>query len=324
MRWLRRLLVFLVLWRLVGPVIPPRWRTKQEHPWRIEARTVFVEDRELSVREVGPAHHPAIVMIHGLAGSSMAEWYKVAPILAERFRILMIDHRSHGLSVPERGRFEIEEEADEVAAIIERFGLGPVGVVGYSMGGAIAQALAYRHPELVSRLALVGTMSHHPPLWRAARALGTVLARAWERLTGTGTPEVRAGYLLAVGAVEPEHARWLWEETHRRDPEAGAAASFALLRFDSRPHLHRIGVPTLVVIPARDQLVPPEWQRDLAGRIANATTLEMEGARHELPWSNASELAAELGEFFAPLALDGLVGEIAPGQETDPDDGEDQ
>jgi pimeloyl-ACP methyl ester carboxylesterase len=324
MRWLRRILVFLALWRLLGPVIPPRWRAKQEHPWRIEARTVFVDDREMSVREVGPAHYPAIVMIHGLAGSSMAEWYKVAPILAEGFRILMIDHRSHGLSLPERGRFEIEDEADDVAAIIRKFELDAVGVVGYSMGGAIAQALAYRHPELVTRLALVATMSHHPPLWKLARALGTVLARGWERLTGTGTPEVRAGYLLAVGAVRPEHGRWLWEETHRRDPDAGAAASFALLRFDSRPHLGRIRVPTLVVIPTRDQLVPVGWQHDLASRIMTATSLEIDGGRHELPWSHAIELAGALGRFFAQKASDGLAGEVAPGQEADPDDGEDQ
>jgi 3-oxoadipate enol-lactonase len=299
MKFLWRLLIFVALWRMFGPVIPPRWRAQQEHPWKVPARTVFAGDREMSVREVGPIDAPVIVLIHGLAGSSMAEWYKVAPLLADRFRVVMIDHRSHGLSVPERGRFEIEDEADDVAAVVDALGLEPVGIAGYSMGGAIAQAVAYRHPYLVKRLALVGAMSHHPTGWKLARSIGAFITRAWERLTGTGTPEVRAGYLLAVGAVDPKHARWLWEETHRRDPEAGAAASLALFRFDGRPHLSRITAPTLVVIPAKDQLVPPKWQRELASLIKDSRVEELDDARHELPWSHAEQLAKLLGEFFA-------------------------
>jgi len=294
-----RVLVFVALWRMFGPVIPPRWRANQEHPWKVPARTVFAGDREMSVREVGPIDAPVIVLIHGLAGSSMAEWYKVAPLLADRFRVVMIDHRSHGLSVPERGRFEIEDEADDIAAVVDALGLEPAGIAGYSMGGAIAEAVAYRHPHLVKKLALVGAMAHHPTGWKLGRSLGAYVTRAWERLTGTGTPEVRAGYLLAVGAVEPKHARWLWEETHRRDPDAGAAASLALFRFDGRPHLSRITAPTLVVIPANDQLVPPKWQRELASLIRDSRVEEVDGARHELPWSHAEELAKLLGEFFA-------------------------
>jgi pimeloyl-ACP methyl ester carboxylesterase len=294
-----RVLIFVAIWRLFGPVIPPRWQAPQEHPWKVPARTVFAGDREMSVREVGPSDAPVIVLIHGLAGSSMAEWYKVAPLLADRFRVVMIDHRSHGLSVPERGRFEIEDGADDVAAVIDALGLEPVGIAGYSMGGAIAQALAYRHPHIVKRLALVGAMSHHPTAWKLGRSIGAFITRAWERLTGTGTPEVRAGYLLAVGAVDPKHARWLWEETHRRDPDAGAASSLALFRFDGRPHLSRITAPTLVVIPAKDQLVPPKWQRELASLIRDSRVEELDDARHELPWSHAEQLAKLLGEFFA-------------------------
>ena len=295
----RRLLSAFVLWRLLGPAIAPRWTVAQEHPWKIPARTVYAGDREMSVREVGPANGPVIVLIHGLAGSSMAEWYKVAPLLSGTFRVVMIDHRSHGLSVHERRRFEIDDEADDIAAVIEALELGPVGIAGYSMGGPIAESVAYRHPHLVERLALIASMAYHPPVWRLGRSTGAVITRAWERLTGTGTPEVRAGYLLAVGAVEPRHARWLWQETHRRDPDAGAAASLALFRFDGRPHLSKIAAPTLVVIPTKDQLVPPKWQRELASLIKDSEVELIEGARHEVPWSHPDSLAELLGGFFA-------------------------
>ena len=294
-----RLLVLFVLWRAFGPVIAPRWKARQVHPWKVSARTVYAGDREMSVREVGPDDGPVIVLIHGLAGSSMAEWYKVAPLLSDRFRVVMIDHRSHGLSVDERRRFEIEDEADDIAAVIESLELEPVGIAGYSMGGPIAEAVAYRHPHLVKKLALIAAMAYHPTAWKLGRAIGAVITRGWERLTGTGTPEVRTGYLLAVGAVEPQHARWLWQETHRRDPDAGAAASLALFRFDGRPHLGRIVAPTLVVIPTRDQLVPTRWQNELASLIKDSRVSLIEGARHEVPWSHPRELAKLLEDFFA-------------------------
>ena len=298
MKWIWRGLFLAIAWRLFGPVLPPHWRKPQEHPWRVPARTIFVAERELSIREAGPLSGPPVVLIHGLAGSSMAEWYKIAPILAESHRLIMIDHRSHGLSIAERGRFEIADEADDVGDILRQLGISSAAVVGYSMGGVIAQAVAYRHPELVSHMVLVGTMSHHPKWWKHARIAGAIITRAWERITGTGTPEVRTGYLLAVGAVAPEHGRWLWEETHRRDPDAGAEASLALFRFDSRPWLDRINVPTLVVIPTRDQLVPASWQRDLADRIRNSEIFEIEGAHHEVPWTHADQLGGRILEFL--------------------------
>ena len=298
MRWLRRSLWAAALWRLFGPVIPLPWPRPQKHPWRIPARTMFVGDRELSIREVGPLDGSPLVLIHGLAGSSMAEWYKVAPLLAERFWVLMIDHRSHGLSMAEKDRFEIADVADDIASILDQLEVGPVALVGYSMGGAIAQALAHRHPDLVGRLILVATLSHHPRGWRELRQLGALITRAWERATGTGTPDVRAGYLLASGAVAREHARWLWEETHRRDPDAGAEASRALLRFDSRPWLPTLEVPTLVVIPERDQLISSKWQREMARLIRRADTVEVAGGHHEIPWTHAQLLAQRIEKFL--------------------------
>ena len=209
-------------------------------------------------------------------------------------------------------RFEIEDIADDVAGILDALGIPSATVVGYSMGGTSAQALAYRHPGRIDRLVLIATFATHPPVDRWLRRIATLIIRAWERVTGIGNAEARAAYLLAVGAVEPRHGRWRWEETHRRDPEAGAAASFALLRFDSTPWVGRITVPTLVVIPSRDQLADPRWQYDLAARLPDVTVLELPGALHEAPWTHAGEiavcvilaLACDLADFAEATVID--------------------
>lgn len=292
MRWLRRVAGAALLWRLFGPTVAPRFPPGQEHPWRVTGRTVYVGDHEFLVREAGPTDAPAVVLIHGLAGSSLAEWYDVGRRLSRDRHVILADNRGAGLSPQTRGRFEIWEEADEVAAILDSMGVGSATVVGYSLGGTIAQSLAWRHPGRVERLVLVGTFTHHPPLWRWARMFGLVLTRAWERLAGSGTPEVRSLYLLAAGAVESKHARWLWEETHRRDPDAGAQSSFGMLRFDSRDWIGQLKVPATVVIPTSDQLVPAAWQYEMAS-LLDARVVEVPGARHELPWTHP-ELIAEI------------------------------
>jgi hypothetical protein len=129
------------------------------------------------------------------------------------------------------------------------------------------------------------------------RAVGAVLARAWERLTGLGTPEVRSAYLRLSGAVEERHARWLWEETHRRDADAGAQASLALLRFDSRPWVGSLEAETLVIIPTKDQLVPARWQYELVGALGDAKVVELVGVRHEAPWTHAERVVDEISAF---------------------------
>ncbi len=297
MRFIRRLIAFVILWRVLGPIVNPRFRPPQEHPWRSPGHTVFVGDREFLVRETGPEGAKVLLLIHGLAGSSAAEWYRVAPALAEKYRVVMVDHRSHGLSSLARDRFEVEEAADDLAGVLDELDLSSVTVVGYSMGGTIAQAIAHRHPGRVDRLVLIATFSHTPEPHRTLRVVGAMVARAWERLTGLGTAEVRSGYLLATGAVERRHARWLWEETHRRDIEAGTQATLALLRFDGRAWIGRVASETLVIIPTKDQLVPPSWQYQLAGSLAGPRVVELVGGRHEVPWTHPDRLVDEITRF---------------------------
>lgn len=298
MKLLRRLFAAWLLWRLFGPTLRPRFAPPQEHPWRLPGRTVFVGDEEFLVREAGSGDGDPVLLIHGLGGSSLTEWYQVAPKLATERRVLMVDYRSHGLSPVVNERFEVEDVADDIVGVLDALGLGQVAVVGYSMGGAVAQTIANRHPGRVSKLVLISTFSAHTGLMGRLRQAGALLTRAWERFTGTGTPEVRSTYLLRVGAVERKHSRWLWQETHRRHTEAAAEASLALLRFDSNSWVGRLDVDTMLIIPTGDQLVPPRWQYELAGLIPNATVVEIPGARHEVVWTHPERIAEAIISFL--------------------------
>lgn len=115
----------------------------------------------LHVREAGPEGAPAIVMIHGLAGQAAHYSYGVVPRLDQRFRTVAPDRPGSGYS-PRHAKApaHLRAQADAIAALIEVLDLGRPLVVGHSLGGAIALALALDYPDKVAGLALLAPLTH--------------------------------------------------------------------------------------------------------------------------------------------------------------------
>jgi pimeloyl-ACP methyl ester carboxylesterase len=106
---------------------------------------------ELALEAVGDG--APVVVLHGLFGSS-GNWRGVARKLAMTHRVISADLRNHGAS-PWADTMEYVEMADDVRRLIERECREPPMVIGHSMGGKIAMALALLHPEQVERLVVV-------------------------------------------------------------------------------------------------------------------------------------------------------------------------
>src|SRR3954447_8750863 len=93
---------------------------------------------------------PPLVVLHGLFGSAR-NWNTVARRLGAARRVHALDLRNHGGS-PWSDAMGYADMADDVRAYIEERGIGPVALLGHSMGGKAAMVLALNHPELVERL----------------------------------------------------------------------------------------------------------------------------------------------------------------------------
>lgn len=308
-RWLRRLAFGYILWRWLGPEPKPRFSVPQEHPLRWPGRSVFVSDRELFVRESGSPDAPAVVLIHGWATDSLFNWYKIIPLLAERFHVIAVDQRNSGKSDYARARYEISDVADELAALIGVLDLGAVPVVGYSMGGMIAQELAHRYPHLVGRMVLGGTAATVTPTvverYRVPALM--LLGRTWDRISRAEFSWVRQRYLTMVGAVDPKHERWIWDSYMGRDVNMYYEGGFAVARFDSRRWVGRLDVDALVVITTADQLVDPSLQHELAELLPRAQVVELNGARHESPLTHAEPFAEAIIEFLEEASATGAA-----------------
>ena len=286
------------LWRLFGPEIPPRHRGPQQRPDRSTGRTILAGRHEFLVREAGPADAPPLVLLHGWVYDGHVTWHRVMPRLAEHHRVYSIDLRGHGRSARIRGRVEIEEMADEVAAVLDALGLGTVALAGYSMGGMVAQALAHRHPGRIERLVLAATAAQPIALPRWLVFPAFVLGRAIARLDRLIAPRIAHRYLLATGTFGPEHSAWLWEALLDRDVDLYYEAGFAILRFDAGAWVGTLAMPTLSIVPTRDQLVPASRQRATAAALPDNRVVEVEGARHEAVLTHPAEVAGAILEFL--------------------------
>jgi len=140
-------------------------------------RMVDVPGARLHVREFGQG--PAILMIHGLGGQLAHFSYAVAPQLAGRFRVVVVDRPGSGWSTAMNvagntgstgsagstggaGSMDLAGQAAALAALVDRLALGKPLVVGHSLGGAVALALALNHPDKVAGLALLAPLTHMP------------------------------------------------------------------------------------------------------------------------------------------------------------------
>lgn len=129
---------------------------------------------------------PTVLALHGITGNS-ASWTDVAAHLEGRVTLLAPDLRGRGASGAVAGPFGLARHADDVALLIGSLGLGPVLLVGHSMGAWVTALTAVRHPALVRRVLLVdGAVSFPlPPGVQPDQALAAVLGPAMARLSMT-------------------------------------------------------------------------------------------------------------------------------------------
>jgi pimeloyl-ACP methyl ester carboxylesterase len=229
------------------------------------ARTIIAPDRgELFVRDTG-GDGPVVMLLHGWVANADLNWCGAYDALAAAgYRVLAIDHRGHGRGLRPLTPFRLTDCAGDAAAALRLLGAAPAAVVGYSMGGAIAQLMARDHADVVSGLVLSGTAQH----WRDAETRRAFNALGLVGLLLTVAPRStwRAG-LRRTGLGDSPATAWTLSEMMRHSVPDIVEAGRELARFDSRPWLRALPIPTAVVVTSGDSAVPPRKQHELAAAL---------------------------------------------------------
>ena len=247
----------------------PRLHRSRQPPWppvppfeMPPARTLRVPDRgELFLRDTG-GDGPPVMLLHGWIASADLNWCGAYHALEHAgYRVLAIDHRGHGRGLRPLAPFRLVDCAGDAAAALRQLELAPALIVGYSMGGAIAQILARDHPDVAAGVVLSGTAQHWQDpetrrIWRAMGVLGLSLSLA-------PRPFWRWGFRRS-GIPQNQRTVWVQSELMRHSARDIAEAGRELGRFDSRPWLASVEPRIAVLITGRDQAVPVRKQRELA------------------------------------------------------------
>jgi pimeloyl-ACP methyl ester carboxylesterase len=237
---------------------------------------------EVFVRDSGPVEGrpeaPTVLLLHGWTASADLNFFPVYGPLAERYRVVGVDHRGHGRGLRSVEHFTLEDCADDAAAVLRELGIDRAIVLGYSMGGPIALLLAQRHPDLVAALVSQATALE----WRGTayeRLVWRGLA-LWELNRRFGTFDVVVERIVREAVkyapeVEP-YAPWLVAEFRRGSGAWLTEAGRALSEFDARPFASSLGIPAVVCVTTKDRLVRPHKQRQLADALS-AEVIEIAG-----------------------------------------------
>ena len=197
--------------------------------------------------------------------------------------------------------------ADDAAALLHALEIPSAHVAGYSMGSAIAQELALRHPEIVRSLALISTYARPDALWRSQLDFWRWLAevapseRAFLEgfFTWVYTPRAHADG--TVGQLVEEALGF----PHKQSVEAFQAQVDVCLAHDTQDRLSEIAAPTLVLSGELDIILPPRFGRSVAAGIPSARFEVMPGEAHQPFQEVPEEFDARVEAFWREVEARG-------------------
>jgi pimeloyl-ACP methyl ester carboxylesterase len=223
---------------------------------------------------------PSVLLIHGVGGESR-NWDTIAGRLRERFDVIAMDLRGHGESDLITAPVDVHDLARDALQVLDEAKVRTCTVVGFSLGGAVAQALTLDHPGRVEKLVVIGTPVARTPLEQA---------KSRDRI---GIVEEQG----TAGIAESNRERW-FSDAFRRDHADVVERRIAEVKAcDGPSYLHafrvfattdladrlqEIGVPTLVIAGEEDLAATPRMVRYMGERIADCEVHVLPRLRHSL------------------------------------------
>jgi pimeloyl-ACP methyl ester carboxylesterase len=257
---------------------------------------------ELFCRDVGEGR--PIIFVAAWALNSLAWQYQMLPLARAGFRCIAYDRRSHGRSSdPGRG-YEIDTLADDLASVMDGFGLEDAVLVGHSMGAAeIIRYLTRHGTRRVRGLVLIAPTT--PFMKRTAdnpEGIDPAISEAVRVRAAQDFPGIVAANIkpFFVATTTPAMVDWIAQMMTDNPLHALLACSLAFSNADFRDALPEIALPTLILHGDADASNPlPLTGRKTAALMPNSELKVYEGAPHGLIFTHMERVNADITTFAA-------------------------
>ena len=256
------------------------------------------DDCSLHYEEYGQGE--PVLLLHGL-GSSCLDWEFQIPALAARYGVIAMDMRGHGRSDKPDQRYTIAGFSADVEALIEHLRLGPVHVIGLSMGGMIGFQLAVDQPDLLKSLCIVNSAPQvkvrgFSDLWQ--------LTRRWTlaRFISMRAMGIALGKMLFPKPEQAELRRRVSARWARNDKRAYLASMDAIIGWGVLHKIRRITCPTLVVAAEHDY-TPVALKQAYVKLMRDARLVVVKDSRHATPLDQPEEFNRIALEFIGSATV---------------------
>jgi pimeloyl-ACP methyl ester carboxylesterase len=273
----------------VGSTITPR------NPQQDDTELIELGGQRIRYRVRGEG--PPLLMLHGI-GASLEWWGPLEEELLSDFQTITVDAPGAGRSSTPRGRFGIRQIAEVMDDLVAHLGHDSVNVLGLSLGGMVAQELAYRSPHRVDRLVLCstnvgigGTPANPKTLAMIASPMRFYSRDQYRQFA----PLVYGDQVLEDPALLEEHIAM--RQRHKPSVMGYFIQFGAVCTWSSLPWLHKLDLPVLVLAGTEDQCIPVANARRIASSIPNARLEIFEGGSHMCVIQEAARTAGLIREF---------------------------
>jgi 3-oxoadipate enol-lactonase len=221
-----------------------------------------------------------LLLIAGV-GCDVSVWTSVFGKLSQNFRIVMFDNRDVGRTDYVDANYTVEDMADDTVRLIRKLGYEKIHILGHSMGGAIAQNIAFRYTDVVDKLIISNSLVHMPTVSQTALEFAGRIKNITSDLG------------LSAQAIAP----WIYSDDYLRfdnnlEKLAQLMQSYpfpqrsdgylrqlnALSKFDSTGYLHQIRHLSLIIAGSHDLLTPLSQSQIMADHIPNSQLVVLPGS----------------------------------------------
>jgi len=233
-----------------------------------------------------------LVLISGL-GSDLSLWRYQLPAFKKHCRVIAFDNRGAGKSDKPIGPYFVKGLAEDTVALLDYLRIEKADILGYSLGGMIAQEVAINYPQRVTRLILCSTLSNHE-----GKSGQTDEGKKLVTLS-------KLGYLWALVSLAFDSPfnrvtqfikrTMISNKTYIQGYRAQGEAS---LRHNTLDRLHLIKGPTLIMVGTNDRLLRPSSSEVLAAKIPQAKLVRIEGGSHDMCIEKSKEFNAAVLRFL--------------------------
>jgi pimeloyl-ACP methyl ester carboxylesterase len=223
----------------------------------------------------------------------------VLDILQQEFRVIVFDYRGMGYSTNSSGPFTMQSLADDLMELLNALDIGKAHILGWSMGGYVAQMFAIRHTSMVNKLVLYATNCGDVGTINPSQEVVDILSDP------TSPPMALLGTLFPDDwlASHPEPWKYLPESTETYNPETIGMQYLAVQEWlspngGSAGLLQKLEMPVLLICGDEDKVVPPINSSILADAIKLPTLAFIPGTGHGLMYQLPETFATRVQDFL--------------------------